>query len=86
MSETRPGPIMKPAASTPMRERLRGWKEKAALAWYRTSIFVVAKKSMRMLSLQLLGSLSVLIGISYYSIPAALIVGGIGAILVAERQ
>jgi hypothetical protein len=29
---------------------------------------------------------SVLFGISYFSVPAALIVGGLGGILVAERQ
>lgn len=91
MADTRPAPIFRvpKPSKTPAdrwRERIRVWGVKGKLAWYRTAIFVAARKNLRMVTLQLFGALSVLIGISYYSIPAALIVGGLAAILVAERQ
>ena len=38
------------------------------------------------LLLQLAGVFAVLYGISYWSVPAALIVGGLGAVIAIERQ
>lgn len=43
-------------------------------------------RNFAMLIIQLLGAFSVLYGISYWSIPCALIVGGIGAIAAMELQ
>lgn len=48
--------------------------------------FATALLDARLTILQCLGALSVLYGISYYSIPIALIVGGLGAIAAVEMQ
>ena len=75
-----------PPPKTPRRERFRSWVLKARLIWQKSSSYVMVKKNLRMTTLQLFGALAVLVGISNYSIPCALIVGGLAAIWVAERQ
>lgn len=91
MSDIRPVPPtiipVKPhGPASRWRERIKVWGVKAKLAWYKSAFVIAARKNLRMTVLQLFGALSVLIGISYYSIPCALIVGGLAAIWVAERQ
>ena len=39
-----------------------------------------------LLIVQLAGAFSVLYGVSYWSVPVALVLGGVGAILAVERQ
>lgn len=86
MSDTRPIPPMKSTKPPRWRERVRELGVRARDYWSKSSFFVMEHKNLRMTSLQLLGALAVLIGISYFSIPCALIVGGLAAIWVAERQ
>lgn len=87
MSDTRPGPRIIPVKPhTTLRERSSGLGAKLRVGWASVRVYVAQKKSGRLLLLQCAGALSVLVGISFYSIPAALIVGGLGAILAAERQ
>ena len=86
MSDIRPLPPMESTAPVSKRDRLRAAGVVARFAYARSRLFVANQKRGELFLLQVLGALAVLIGISYFSIPCALIVGGIGAILVAERQ
>lgn len=86
MSDTRP--VLPPPHLKPnnWRERFVVIRRKLQIASLRTAVFVSVHKSLRLVLLQMAGAFSVLYGISFYSVPAALIVGGLAAILVAERQ
>jgi hypothetical protein len=88
MSDTRPVHLPE------LRKKPANWRERASaarsslyIASLKTSIFVSSHKSFRMTVLQVAGAAMALVGIALvFSAPVALIVGGIGAIVVAERQ
>jgi hypothetical protein len=63
------------------------WKEKFTILRAKAVIGWASRKSLRMTLLQVAGAAMALVGIALvFSAPIALVVGGIGAILVAERQ
>lgn len=87
MSETRPGPALVPVdGALSRRERIQLLRHRLQLAAVHVAGYTATHKNARMLLLQCLGALAVLVGISFFSIPCALIVGGIAAIAAAERQ
>ncbi len=70
------------------RKKLSSWRHNIAsgftTAWsYAAPKFTISRRQM---VLQCAGAGSVLVGIAQYSIPIALIIGGVGAILAVERQ
>lgn len=88
MSDTRPVlmPKLKKKPNN-WRERFVVIKDKLRIASIRTSFFVATHKSFRMMVLQTAGAAIALVGFALvFSAPIALILGGIGAIVVAERQ
>lgn len=88
MSDTRPVlmPKLKKKPNN-WRERFVVIKDKLRIAGQRTSLFMVAHRSLRMMALQTAGAAIALVGFALlFSAPIALILGGIGAIVVAERQ
>jgi hypothetical protein len=82
MSETRPGPSLEVVNPG----RFHVWARKLATAAVKVKVFVVAHRSGRQLAFQAVCAFFVLFGISYFSVPVALIIGGVGGILAVERQ
>jgi hypothetical protein len=79
-SDTRPVPLETSEESLTWREKLTVLRARAILTW-------TGHKSARMTLLQTAGAGMALVGLAlFFSAPIALIVGGIGAIVVAERQ
>jgi hypothetical protein len=65
---------------------MRDLAESARLRITATGAFIAGKRSARLMLTQVALGCVALIGISYYSIPIALIIGGIAGILAVERQ
>ena len=81
MSDTRPVP------SLPDGDDELTWKEKLTVHKAKLAIGWASRKNLRMTLLQTAGAGMALVGIALlFSAPVALIVGGLGAIVVAERQ
>jgi hypothetical protein len=69
------------------RERFTAAKDNLHIASIKAAFFVARHKSLRMMALQTAGAAMALVGIALlFSAPVALVLGGIGAIVVAERQ
>jgi hypothetical protein len=80
MADTRPVPVSTESKSLSWKEKLTVFRAKAIITWS-------SHKNARMTLLQTAGAGMALVGLALiFSAPWALVVGGIGAIVVAERQ
>jgi hypothetical protein len=89
MSDIRPVALTQGPPEEPnnWRDRFVVIRKRLQIASLNTTLFVVAHKSLRMTALQTAGAAMALVGLALlFSAPVALVVGGIGAIVVAERQ
>jgi hypothetical protein len=82
MSDTRPGPDV--TARQP--GKLQAFKRNLEMRYREVKHYVSTHKSGRLLAAQIVCALTVLVGIAQYSIPIALIIGGVGGVLAIERQ
>lgn len=83
MSDTRPVPAFENPPAVSRRDVI---KRRIARDWKISTAFVAVHRNARILTLEIVGALTVLVGIAQYSVPIALIVGGVGAVVAAERQ
>lgn len=81
MSETRPGPVVW-AGDT----RIKLYGRKLVSRYRKVKLYTVTHKTGRLLLLQVFCSIVALVGVAQYSVPIALIIGGVGGILAVERQ
>ena len=86
MTDIRPVVPAQKQETNNWRRRFVAAKHKVQITAMKVAAYTIIHKSLRLVLLQMAGAFSVLYGISFYSVPSALIVGGLAAILVAERQ
>jgi hypothetical protein len=80
MADTRPVPVDTESKSLSWKEKLTVLRVKVIVTWS-------SHKNARMTLLQTAGAGMALVGFALlFSAPVALVIGGIGAIVVAERQ
>jgi hypothetical protein len=82
MPDTHVMPITEPVKPS----RIEAYRRKLKISYGKLSSYVAGHKSGRLLAVQMVCAMTVLVGIAQYSVPIALIIGGVGGILAAERQ
>ena len=69
-----------------VRMKAKGFLAKTYLIGRALVVHAKERRSLRIMAFECVCAFAILYGISYYSVPIALIIGGLGGILAAERQ